>query len=102
MGGVQKNWGLGSFFAVKKSLKKGKKKLRWVKKKIGRGVYFLGAGGQKNGGGEGGTNETPGTDHVTSMPMRGLKNAPDGTEPHTHGHHDSMTESAQWGRFSEN
>ena len=25
-----------------------------------------------------------------------LKTAPDGTEPHTHGHGDSMTESAQW------
>ena len=33
------------------------------------------------------------------------KNAPDGedrqTDRQTHGHGDSMTESAQWGRFSE-
>ena len=39
--------------------------------------------------------------------MRGLeKNAPDDTDTQTNkqtnGHADSMTESAQWGRFSEN
>ena len=51
------------------------------------------------------TNERPGTDHVTSEPMIGLKiTAPDGAQPHnyrtTDEHGDSMTESAQWGRFS--
>ena len=35
--------------------------------------------------------------------MRGLKKtAPDGAQPPTDGHGDSMTESAQLGRFSEN
>ena len=35
--------------------------------------------------------------------MGGLeKTAPDGTSPHLHGHGNSMTESAQWGQFSEN
>ena len=44
-----------------------------------------------------------GSDHVTSGPMRGLKKtAPDGTNKQTNGHGDSMTESAQWGRFNEN
>ena len=52
------------------------------------------------------TNERPGTDHVISGPMRGLKKpAFDGanklTDTQTDGHGDSMTESAQWGRFSE-
>ena len=57
----------------------------------------------------GGTNERPGTDHVTSGPMRGLgkKLHPmaqnqSTTDPHTHGHGDSMTEWAQWGQFSKN
>ena len=35
--------------------------------------------------------------------MRGLKKtSPDGAEPQTDRNGDSMTESAQWGRFSEN
>ena len=35
--------------------------------------------------------------------MRGLKEtAPDGTEPRTDRNGKSMTESAQWGQFSEN
>ena len=53
------------------------------------------------------TNERPGTDHVISGPMRGLKKtASDGanrqTNTQTDGHSDSMTETAQWGQFSEN
>ena len=40
--------------------------------------------------------------HVTSGPKRALKKAPNGAEPQTDGHSDSMTESAQWGGFSEN
>ena len=57
------------------------------------------------------TNEGPETDHVISGPMRGLrKTASDDANKHTNkhtnrqtvGHRDSMTESAQWGRFSEN
>ena len=56
---------------------------------------------------EGRNDEWPGTDHVTSGPMRGLeKSAPDGAEPQNHrttdGYGGSMTESAQWGRISEN
>ena len=59
---------------------------------------------------EGGrTNEMPGTDHVISGPMRGLEQklhpmtqTNRQTEPQTDGHGDSMTESAQWGQFSEN
>ena len=53
---------------------------------------------------EGGTNKRPGTDHVISGPMRGLgkKTAPNGADKQTSGHGGSMTESAQWGRFSEN
>ena len=47
-----------------------------------------------------------GTDHVISGPMRGLKKNRvrwrKHTDRHTDGHGDSMTESAQWGRFSEN
>ena len=40
---------------------------------------------------------------MISGPIRGLgKTAPDGADTHTHGHGDSMTESAQWGQFSEN
>ena len=43
-----------------------------------------------------------GTDPVISGPMRGLKKtASDGANRQTDGHGDSMTESAQWGRFSE-
>ena len=35
--------------------------------------------------------------------MRGLeKTAPDGADRHLHGHGDSMTNSAQWGRVGEN
>ena len=53
--------------------------------------------------GGGRTNERPGTDHVTSGPMRGLKKtASNGANKQTSGHGDSLTESAQWGRFSEN
>ena len=51
------------------------------------------------------TNDRPGTDHVTSEPMKGLKICTQWrthTEPKTDGHGDSLTESAQWGRFSEN
>ena len=44
-----------------------------------------------------------GNDHVISGPTRGLtKNASDGANRHTDGHGDSMTESTQWGRYSEN
>ena len=44
-----------------------------------------------------------GTDHVISGSMRGLRKTPsDGANRHTDGHGDSMTELAQWGRFSEN
>ena len=48
------------------------------------------------------------TDHLISGPMRGLKKLQPmaqtnrQTEKQTGGHRDSMTESAQWGRFSEN
>ena len=66
------------------------------------GIFFVG------GGGRGLTNERPGTDHVISGPMRGLeKNCTQWrrktnrhTDTQTHGHGDSMTESAKWGRFS--
>ena len=43
-----------------------------------------------------------GTDHAISGPMRGLKNASDGADRQTSGHGNSMTESAYWGKFSEN
>ena len=45
-----------------------------------------------------------GTDHVISGPMRGLKNLHPmaHTNRQTSGHCNSMTESAQWGRISEN
>ena len=45
-----------------------------------------------------------GTDHVIVGPMRGLKKMHPmaQTNRQTSGHRDSMTESAQWGRFSEN
>ena len=48
-----------------------------------------------------------GTDHVISGPMRGLKKlhlmaqTTRETDRQTSGHRDSMTESAQWGGFSE-
>ena len=36
-------------------------------------------------GRKGGTNERPGTNHMTSGPMRGLtKSCSDGAKPHTH------------------
>ena len=58
-------------------------------------------GGGDYGGGR--INETPKTNHVTSGQMRGLKkSAPDGAEPQTHEHGNSMTDLAQGGRFSEN
>ena len=52
------------------------------------------------------TNEMPGTDQVISGPMRRLKKtASDGANKHinkqTNKHLDSMSESAQWGQFSE-
>ena len=59
---------------------------------------------QKKGAG-GRTNERPGPDHVTSGPMRGLeKKLHSMAQNHrqTDGHGDSVTESAQWGQFSEN
>ena len=45
-----------------------------------------------------------GTDHVISGQMRGLKKLHPMAETHRHTdrHGNSMTESAQWGRFSEN
>ena len=46
-----------------------------------------------------------GTNHVISGQMRGIKktdNANKQTYRQTSGHRDSMTESAQWGRLSEN
>ena len=43
----------------------------------------MGGRGEEEGGG-GGTNERPGTDHVTRGPMRGLKKtAPDGANTPT-------------------
>ena len=60
--------------------------------------------GEKSGGG-GRTNERPGTVHVTSGPIRGLENKMHlMAQTHTQkdGHGNSMTELAQWGRFSEN
>ena len=55
------------------------------------------------GGREGGPMRSLGTDHVISGPMKCLKKtASDGADRQNHGHGDSMTELAQWGRFSEN
>ena len=62
-----------------------------------------GGGGWRPGRGEGGrTNERPGTDHVFSGPMRGLrKTAPNGAnrhpgrQTHTHRQGNSITESNQ-------
>ena len=52
--------------------------------------------------GEGRTNENLELIIVTSGPMRGLnKNYTQGADIRQHGHGVSMTESAQWGRFSE-
>ena len=55
-----------------------------------------------------GTNERPGTDHVTSGPIKGLGKklhpmAQTNRQTHRHpgGHGDSMTETAHWGQFSE-
>ena len=51
---------------------------------------------------EGGkTNERPGTDRVISGPMRGLTKNCTQWRKQTYGHGNSMTELAQWGRFSE-
>ena len=66
-------------------------------------IYFFFEGGAR-------TNERPGTDHVISGPMGGLeknctrwrKQKDEQTDKKTDKHGDSMTESAQWGRFSEN
>ena len=52
---------------------------------------------------EGGPNSGLGTDLVISGSIRGHKiNASDGAHRNTDGHSNSMTESTQWGRFSEN
>ena len=52
------------------------------------------------------TNERPGTAHLTLGPMRGLEENctqwRKHRERHPDGHGDSITELAQWGRFSEN
>ena len=78
--------------------------------------FFLVGGGEKRRGkkwgegfkkmGSGRTNERPGTDHVISRPMRGVKKNctrwRQTTEPNPDGLGDSMTELAHWGRFSEN
>ena len=64
-------------------------------------IFFVGGGL---------TNERPGTDHVISGPMKGFekncirwrKQTHKQTDRHTDGHRDSMTELAQWCRFSEN
>ena len=50
-----------------------------------------------------GTNERPGTDHVISGPIRGLKKLHPMAQNHrqTDRHGNTMSESAQWGRFSE-
>ena len=53
---------------------------------------------------ESGHNERPGTDHVTSGPMRGLERKMHSmahTDRHPDGHGNSMTELAQWGGLSE-
>ena len=53
-------------------------------------------------------NDRPGTNHMTSGPIRGLekKTATNAANRHTNkqkdGHGNSMIESAKWGRFSEN
>ena len=63
------------------------------------GNFFYG------GVGLGGTYKRPGTDYVTSGPMRGLEKKLDPmarTHKQTDGHGASMTELAQSGRFSEN
>ena len=72
--------------------------------------FFLMVKKQKNGGGQGrerdGSNQMPGTDHVASGPMRGLKKNcirwRKQTSRQTDGHCNSMTESTQWGHFSKN
>ena len=43
------------------------------------------------------TNERPGTDHVISVPMRGIKKCTFCANVQTDGHGNSMAESAQWG-----
>ena len=51
------------------------------------------------------TNERPGTDHVTSGPIRGLGkklHLMAHTDKQTNGHGDFMTNSAQWGQVGEN
>ena len=48
------------------------------------------------------TNERPGTDHVITGPMRGLKKNCTRWRTHTDGHGDFMTNSAQRGRVGEN
>ena len=62
--------------------------------------------GVTEGGREGGrTNKRPGTDYVISRPiekMHLMAQTDRQTNIKTDGHGDSITESAQWGRFSEN
>ena len=54
------------------------------------------------GRGDGRTNERPGTDHAISWAIKGLKKNCTRWCRQTDRHGDSMTESAHWGRFSEN
>ena len=61
-----------------------------LKKIQGGKIMFLGKVPHYLGGGEG------------SMRSLKKKHPMAHTEPHNHGHGNSMTESAQWGRFSEN
>ena len=66
-----------------------------------KGGFAEGGGGF--GGGGRGTNERPGSDHMISGPIRGLKKTTDdGADTQRHGIGDSITELAQLGRFSEN
>ena len=92
-----------AFFGAAKSSKKGgppKHYLFWGEGVPKKNFFFWGgAWGWR-------TNERPGSDHVTSGSIRGLKKNctiwrkhPD---RHSDGYGNSMTESAQWGRFSEN
>ena len=84
-----------------------------VKNKLFRNFFFVGELAKrityfqqisltKTGGGGGGlTKERPGSDHVTSGPMRGIEKNCTQWRKHTSGHGDSMTNSAKWGRVGE-
>ena len=78
---------------------------KWVKKKFkGHPNFLFFSFGCIFWGGRGGregrrTNERTGTDHVTSVPKRGLKKLHSMAE--TEGHGNNMTELVQWGQFSE-